>query len=44
LWAKSKRNKEILWTENSLHWPLLSVHRDGQKWHTGLFFVHRNGK
>jgi len=34
----------VLWTENSLHWPLLSIHRDGQKWHPGLFSVHRDGK
>jgi len=38
LWAKSKRNKEILWMENSLHWPLLFLHRDGQKWQTDTIF------
>ena len=43
-WAKSKRNKEILWMENSLHWPLLSIHRERQKWQTGLFSVHRDGQ
>jgi len=38
LWTKSKRNTEILWTENSLHWPLLSAQRDGQKWQTVAIF------
>jgi len=38
LWAKSKRNKQILWTEKGIHCPLLSVHRDGQKCQTDTIF------